>query len=114
MLTVQDWASLSRVLIHSMYAQLKRPLISWRDQLAEFDDLSEIARFVIVQPGDTHAMLERELGFSVFRNPVDGRRFGDPEFDPGWESLADHGHCFEMVFVYEDSGFGHVIIVPNE
>lgn len=113
MITVQDWASLSRVLTSPLDIRLKQLLIERRDQLAEFDDLSEIARFIIVQPGDSLDALETELGFSVFRNPVDGRLFGDPEFSPGWEWIADHGHCFEMVFVYTDDGYGHVVIAPK-
>lgn len=114
MLTITDGESLARALNQPIDPQLKQLLMLRRDQLAEFQDLTEIAHFVIVEPGDSLGALERELGFSVFQNPVDGRRFGDPEFSPGWEWLADHGHCFEMVFVYTDDGFGHVVIVPNE
>ncbi|MCL6699092.1 hypothetical protein LZ496_09905 [Sphingomonas sp. NSE70-1] len=114
MITVQDWASLSRVLTSPLDIRLKQLLIERRDQLAEFEDLSEIARFVVVEPGDGRDSLERELGFSVFRNPVDGRLFGDPEFSPGWEWIANHGHCFEFVFIMDDSGYGHVVFVPNE
>lgn len=113
MLTITDGGSLSRALSLPIDQQLKQLLIERRDQLAEFEDLSEIARFIIVQPGDSMAALEKELGFSVFRNPVDGQLFGDPEFSPGWEWIADHGHCFEMVFVYTDDGYGHVVIAPK-
>ena len=114
MLTITDWGSFARALSLPIDPHLKQLLTLRRDQLAEFDDLTEIARFIIVQPGDSLDALEKELGFSVFRNPVDGRLFGDPEFDPGWEWIADHGHCFEMVFIYCDSGFGHVVIIPKE
>ena len=113
MLSITDGGSLARALRLPIDAQLKRLLAQRRDQLSEFTDLSEIARFVIVQPGDSIGALESELGFSVFRNPVDGRRFGNPEFSPGWEWIADHGYCFEVVFIYDDSGFGHVLIVPK-
>ncbi len=66
-----------------------------------------------MQPGDSMTALERELGFSVFANQVDGSEFCDPEFSPGWEWLADHGHCFEMVFVMTDDGFAHVALIEN-
>jgi hypothetical protein len=113
MLSITDGGSLARALNLPIDRQLKALLKLRREQLAEFDDLSEIARFIIVQPGDSLDALERELGFSVFRNPVDGRLFGDPEFTPGWEWIADHGYCFELVFIYDDSGFGHVVLVQN-
>ena len=114
MIIVQDWASLSRALTSPLDIRLKQLLIERRDQLAEFDDLSEIARFIIVQPGDSLDDLEKELGFSIFRNPVDGRLFGDTEFSPGWEWLANHDSVWEICFIYDDSGFGHVVIIPNE
>ena len=113
MLSITDGGSLARALNSPIDARLKQLLMLRRDQLAEFEDLSEIARFIIVQSGDSLDALETELGFSIFRNPVDGRCFGDPEFDPGWEWIADHGHCFEMVFVYTDDGYGHVVIAPK-
>lgn len=114
MLTITDGGSLARALSLPLDARLKRLLIERRNQLAEFEDLSEIARFIIVQPGDSLDTLEKELGFSVFRNPVDGRLFGDSEFTPGWEWIADHGSVWEICFIYDDSGFGHVVIISSE
>ena len=113
MFAVRDRASLSRALRTPIDVRLKRLLIERRDQLGIDNDLSTIAHFVIVQPGDSLAALERELGFSVFINPVDGSRFGEPDFSPGWEWLADHGQCFEMVFIFDDSGFAHVALIQN-
>lgn len=113
MLTVHDRASLSRALRTPIDLRLKRLLSDRRDQLGYDQDLSEFARFIIVQPGDSLPSLEHELGFSVFTNQVDGSRFGQPEFSPSWEWLADHGHCFEMVFIFDDSGFAHVVIIQN-
>ena len=113
MLSVHDWASLSRALRTPIDLRLKRLLIERRDQLGIDQDLSTIARFVIVQPGDSLAALERELGFSVFINSADGSQFGEPDFSPGWEWIADHGHCFEIVFIFDDSGFAHVVLVQN-
>ena len=91
--------------------RLKRLLIERRDQLG--GDISGEARFVIVQPGDSLQALEAELGFSILQNPADDTRFGDPNFTPGWEWLADHGHCSELVFIFDDSGFAHVVLIPN-
>ena len=80
----------------------------------EFGDISETARFLVVEPGDGLATLHRSLGFSVFQNAVDGCRFGEPGFTPSWEWIEDHGCCFEFVFIMDDSGFGHVVIVEKK
>ena len=66
---------------------------------------------MIVQPGDSFVALEHELGFSVFINPLDKSHSGEPNFSPGWEWLADHGHCFEIAFILDDSGFAHVVLI---
>ena len=111
MLTITDGGSLSRVLGLPIDLRLKSLLIERRDQLG--GDVTDIARFIVVQPGDSIKALEAELSFSVFQNCTDGRRFGDPEFSPSWEWLAYHGFCFEMVFIFDDSGFAHVVLVEN-
>ena len=111
MLSITDGGSLARALKLPIDRRLKRLLIERRDQLG--GKIADIARFVIIQPGDSLSALETELGFSVFQNPADGTRFGEPDFTPGWEWLADHGYCWEMVFILDDSGFAHAILIHN-
>jgi len=110
MLTI-DGGSHARALKLPINPRLKQLLIERRDQLG--GDIKDKARFVIVQPGDTLNDLEAKLSFSVFQNPGDGTRFGDPDFTPGWEWIEDHGHCFELVFIFDDSGFAHVVLIEN-
>ena len=113
MLSISDRAALAHVLTLSIDLNLKALLRKREEQLSEAGDLSEMARFVIVQAGDTIDAVEAELGFSPFQNAVDGTRFGDPEFIPSWEWLLDHGFCFESVFVFSDSGFGEVLFIDK-
>jgi len=112
MLTIIDGRSLTRALSTSIDSRLKQ-LLSDRVRQLDAEDLSTVARFVIVEPGDSLKALEAELGFSVFQNPGDGTRFGDPDFTPGWEWIEDHGLTFELVFVFTDDGFAHVVLVEN-
>lgn len=111
MLTINDRGSLWRALSLPIDLRLKQLLIERRDQLG--GEITSDCRFVIVQPGDSLEALETELGFSIFQNCVDGRRFGDPAFSPSWEWLAYHGHCFEMVFIMTDDGFAHVVLIQD-
>lgn len=110
---VTDEGSLSRALTTSLDLQLKRLLTDRIEQL-DFEDLTTAASFVIVRPGDTIADLEQALSFSVFQNLAGGTRLGDPDFTPGWEWIEDHGFCFELVFIFTDDGFAHVVFVPSE
>jgi hypothetical protein len=113
MLSISDRAALAHVLTLPIDPNLKALLCKREEQLAEHGDLSEQARFVIVQPGDTVDAVEAELGFSPFQNAVDGSRFGDAEFEPSWEWIVDNGSYFELVFVFSDSGFGEVLFVDK-
>jgi hypothetical protein len=76
-------------------------------------DLSDLTHFLIIQPGDTAADAERELGWSLLVNPVDGARFGQPDFTPSWEWIEDHGGWFEAVYIISDDGFGISLFVQD-
>ena len=110
MLTITDGGSLAGALKLPIDSHLKQLLIERRDQFG--GDITNIARFIVVQRGDSMTALEEKLGWSVFVTP-EGQRFGKPSFYPGFEWLADHGHCFEMVFILTDDGFAHVVIIEQ-
>lgn len=113
MINVRDGASFSLALGLPIDDRLKRLLRERRTQLGYNFDLTELAHFLIVQPDDELSAIEQALGFSVLVDQFDGSRFGDPDFSPSSEWIADHGFCFEAVFIFEDSGFGHVLLVPK-
>ena len=115
MITIRDSQTMEFALSCPLDPQLRRLLLKRLDMLAEFSDfdLSELAHFVIVEPGDTLATIEAELGFSPFVNFVDGARYPHPDFTPSWEWLIDHGNWFELVFALSDGGFGINLLVPN-
>ncbi len=95
-----------------------RSLLTERlDQLTnawEGIDLSDLTHFLIIQPGDTAADAENELGWSLLVNPVDGARFGDPAFTPSWEWIEDHSGWFEAVYIISDDGFGISLFVQDD
>lgn len=111
MLSIKDGVSLARALKLPIDDRIKRLLITRRDQLG--GDITDHARLVVMQPRDSPDALERELGFSVFQNVGDGTRFREPDFTPGWEWIEDHGFCFELVFIFDDSGFAHVVLIEK-
>lgn len=115
MISIRDSQTMEFALSCPLDPFLKQLLLKRLDMLCEFSDfnLSELAHFVIVEPGDTLATIEAELGFSPFVNFVDGARYPDPDFTPNWEWLIDHGQWFELVFALSDSGFGINLLVPN-
>jgi hypothetical protein len=69
---------------------------------------------VVVEPGDSAAALEQEVGFPLLNNPFDGARYGEPDFTPSFEALEEHAGCYEMVFIFNDEGFGVGIFIPKQ
>jgi len=111
MLTITDRGSLSRALKKPLDLRLKRLLIERRDQLG--GDITGIARFVIVQPGDSLRALEGELGTDIFTD-ADGLTFPHPGFSGRWDWLAIHsdGQIFEMCLEGTDA-FSLIVLVQN-
>ncbi len=102
MLTITDGRSLARALSLPVDARIKRLLTLRCEQLG--GDITDLARFIVVQPGDGLDALETVLGFPVF---------GEPElsFAPEW--VADEGDLLEAVWILTDCGFAHVAVVPR-
>jgi len=98
MLTITDGGTLARALQMPIDFRLKRLLTERRDQLG--GDITDAARFIVVQPGDSLRKLEQELGFSPFGD--------DPSFAPEW--TQDHGSFYEIVWILTDDGFAHVVL----
>jgi hypothetical protein len=116
MLLIQSEEALARALRSDLDHKTKALLRLRARQLtrdAPDEDLAELVRFAVVQPGDTPADLKRAIGFDVFVNPADASRQGEPGWTPGWEWIEDHGFAWELCFIMDDSGFGHVVMVPK-
>lgn len=111
MLFIKDGGALARALTLRIDDRVKHLLVKRREQLG--GDITDQAHFVVVEAGDTLADLEQHLGFSVFQNAADGSLLGAPDFTPGWEWIEDRGFAYELVFIFDDSGFAHVVIVEK-
>ena len=63
-------------------------------------DFPEILCFIlIVEAGDSTAMLDAQLGFPILTTPC--------------EILEEHSGYFEMVFVISDDGSGIEVLIPK-
>ena len=115
MLSIRDSAAMQRALSGPLDPDLKTILLNRLDLLSECSDfdLSELAHFIVVEPGDSITVIEDGLGFDPFVNFVDGARYPDPAFTPSWEWLTARGLWLDSVWALSDSGFGIVLLVPD-
>ena len=95
--------------------ELRRILAVHIDTLKEYEgrDLCELVSFVVMDCNDTVSDLDAALGFPIMANRFDGCRYGEPGFNPSWESVEEHINWFELVYVLSDDGFGVVVFVPK-
>jgi hypothetical protein len=54
----------------------------------------------------------RHVGFSPLVEPIEGARYGEPGFAPGWDHLADRGGWFEMIVTF-GSTFAYVLLFAD-
>lgn len=82
-------------------ATLHAVITGHMERLAEFEgyDLAELAEFIIIEPADRPADMEAALG-------MEGETLT-------CEYCIDHGTWYEVVRILDDTGFGHVILVPK-
>ncbi len=76
-------------------------------------DPATMGYFLIVEPGDTVAELDAQIGFSILANKWTGIRFDQPGYTQHFEVLDEHAGYFELVFLIDDSGYGIEVFIPK-
>lgn len=75
-------------------------------------DLTEWTEIALIQPGESEADIEREVGFSPLVDPISNVRFGEPDFGSGWDLLTLRGGVFRFVFTF-GSTHATILLVPD-
>jgi hypothetical protein len=81
---------------------------------AEPYDYDTHGYMIVVELGDSIEALEQEVGWSILQELFNGSRYGEPDFTPSFEALEEHASCYEMVFIFNDEGFGVDIFIPKQ
>lgn len=79
-----------------------------------YGQLGSIQGFIIVESGDSVQALEQASQCPIVTSLFDDVRFPDDDFEPAFEVLEDHGHCYEMVFIFSDDDTGTVLLIPKQ
>jgi hypothetical protein len=110
MMHLYDRATMAHALSLDLDPKLRALLASRIEALGE--ELIEWTEFLVVEAGDTEADVVRHVGFSPLVEPFDGLRFGNPEFQPHWDWLVDHGGWFELCRTY-GSAFAYMLFIRD-
>lgn len=99
MVVIEDAAGIHGLRDHNLRAVVEQRINDLGELIDEYP-LSQLVRFVVVEPGDGLAAVEGAAGFSVVSRPWDVR-----EDHPGW---------IELVFIVSDDGFGVELFVSKK
>ena len=115
MITIYDSAEIQRVLSGPIDPDLKTILLGRLELLADFSEwnLSDLAHFLIVGPGDSIDSIVSEFGISPFINLVDGARYPDAAFVPSFEFCIARKGYFDLTFCRNDAGLANCLLVPD-
>ena len=113
MIIIFDRAAMAHVLTLDLNPQL-RSLLERRfaNLVTPWGDLTDFTEWIILEAGDTEEDICREVGFSPFVDPLEGRRWGTAGFRPFWDYLAREDEHFVMIQSF-GSSFAYVLIVPE-
>lgn len=91
-----------------------RSLVLGHLTTAKENGLQDLTCIAVVEPHDSEAAIVGELGFSPLANPLSGKHFGDPDFNPAWDWLEVHRGWYELIFTVGDDGFAFILVVPKQ
>lgn len=106
MFIIRTYAALSDVSAVLEGNEVHALLEAHVERLADYADfdLTDLAMFAIVMPGDTLDSIEEDLGRSLIDSA--GTFIQPPEI------IQKHSGWVEMAFILSDDGFGLVLFVP--
>lgn len=110
MLLIRTAEELARALDSPLQHALKEVLAAHRERLSECEgyDLSELAEFAIVEPGDTLQDLASIIEVEVGEGGAAAAQFSRiPEY------VEQHATVIELVFILSDTGFGLVLLISS-
>lgn len=75
-------------------------------------NLIDQTEILVVEPRDREADIIRHVGFSPLVEPIDGVRFGQPNFHPFWDWLVQHQGWWEMCISF-GSTFAYILFIKD-
>jgi hypothetical protein len=65
-------------------------------------DPDALGKIIIIQPGDTIATINAQVGFDILYNRWTGLRYDHAGYTPAFEILEEYASCFDLLFIVDD------------
>lgn len=112
MLSIYDGATALMALDQPLDPVL-RNIINDRLTDAAAIGLADQTHIIVIQVGDTEAMVVREIGWSPLIDPMSEARYGEPDFQPYWAWFQDLGGWYELLHTVGNSGFAYIFLIEQ-
>ena len=73
----------------------------------------ELLTVLMVEPGDALPTVDAAMNGQLLADHYFGKRFGDPDFKPCFETLEEYPTFYEMLFVQSDEGRCLTALIPK-
>lgn len=92
---------------------LDRRIAQLGDFVGERDAADVGGQWVVVQEGDSPESLDEVIGLPLLHGLFDDAPFGNPDYAPCFEWVADHGELYEVLFAHSDGGDFTSLVIPR-
>lgn len=112
MISIYDEDTRCAALARDLGDELRAAINTHLDRASK-NDLRDMTYLLVVEPTDTDAAIEQELGFSPLVCPFDRHHWRDPRFVPQWAWLDHQRGWYELIITVGNSGFAYILLVAG-
>lgn len=112
MISIYDEDTLRDALARDLNSQLRAAINTHLDRASK-NGLRDMTYLLVVEPTDTDAAIEQELGFLPLVCPIEGHHWRDAKFVPHWAWLDRQRGWYELIFTVGNSGFAYILLVAG-
>jgi hypothetical protein len=113
MISIYDKDTLRAALARDLNIQLRAAINTHLDR-ATNNGLRDLTYLLVVEPTDTDAAIEQEMGFSPLVCPFDGHHWRDARFAPQWAWLDHQPGWYELIITVANSGFAYILLTADD
>lgn len=88
--------------------------VRWRQNVLNKTDGDVISNFVVVEPGDSVATIEKGICDCIRNIPGMSELHVDESFSPSFNWIVSHVSCYEVAFIHGDFDYGVCLLIPRD
>lgn len=100
-------------ILHALSTPLSPVVQAILRKIADDPDIEDCTYIAIICASDSEHDIIEHLGWSPLVHPMEGIRYGHPDFEPYWASLRNLGCWHELIHPVGNDGFAYVLLIED-